>query len=103
MTKINLQGQYVKQTDGFYSVDFPHRLVLSKRTANNRKPIDFLIIKPCCGSDTLPDGSKDKYVSSLFWTATNTARIDFQGFRYVVSFTDDHLSIDPLTTNGKVL
>jgi len=82
MTKVPLDGLYCKEAGSYFSQDYFHRLVIAHRPAKPGKPTDFIVLKPCCGLDTLLDGSPSKYVSGIFWETTTTGRIDFQGTRY---------------------
>lgn len=88
-SKLTLTGVYVKQSDGYFSQTNPQRIIVGHRSPKNGKTTDFLILKPCCGTSTLPDGSREKYVSGIFYTSTHTGRIDFEGRQYVVSFNPD--------------
>jgi hypothetical protein len=103
-TKLTLTGTYVKEADGYFSQTNTHRLVIGHRSPKNGKTPDFLILKPCCGIPTLPDGSREKYVSGIFYTSSTTGRIDFQGTFYTLTFTPDNkLTVQPLQGGGKVL
>ncbi len=82
MTKVSLTGLYCKEAGSYFSQEHFHRLVIAHRPAKPGKPTDFIVLKPCCGLDTLLDGSHSKYVSGIFWETTTTGRIDFEGTRY---------------------
>lgn len=95
MSKIQLAGRYYSHPDGFYHEVSEHRILLLNRAKKAGKPENFLLLKPCCGNSTLPDGKKDRYISGLYYTSPTTARIDFNGIRYTVTFTADGFVIEP--------
>jgi hypothetical protein len=94
-TKIDITGTYLKEQNGFFHNSHLFKLVKAKRQKTNGKPPEFLIIKPCCGENTLPDGTKERYVSGIFWKTANTFGIDFQGTRYTAKVNSDGFSIVP--------
>lgn len=95
MTKIDITGTYLKDQTGFFHQQEKFKLVKAKRQKTNGKPTEFLIMKPCCGENTLPDGTKERYVSGIFWKTANTFGIDFQGTRYTAKVNSDGFSIVP--------
>lgn len=94
-TKLNIQGTYRKAGNEFFNEQHLFRLVKGKRLPINNKTPEFLILKPCCGSKLLPDGSKERYVSGIFWKTNNTFNIDFDQIRYIVEVTPEGLQINP--------
>ena len=102
-SKVTLTGVYVKEPDGYFSQTFTQKLVFGHRAKKQGKPTDFLILKPCCGIHILPDGSKERYVSGIFWKTDTTGSIDFEGIKYTLTITDNYLIIDNPKGGGKGL
>lgn len=100
MTNINIIGTYLKEGNSFFNERYLFKLILAKRLKTNNKPSEFLILRACCGSDTLPDGKKERYVSSIFWKSPTTFGIDFEGIRYVGRIEPNTLIIEPATTEA---
>jgi hypothetical protein len=92
-TKIDITGQYLKEQNGFFHNNHLFKLVKAKRQKTNGKPMEFLMLKPCCGENLLPDGTKERYVSGIFWKTSNTFGIDFNGVRYVAEVTTNEITI----------
>lgn len=103
MTKLDIIGTYRKDGNGFFNINQPFKLVKAKRPPTNNKTPEFLILKPCCGKPTLPDGSKERYVSGIFWKTSNTFNIDFEGSRYIVEVLPDGFNLKLLGTEDKGL
>jgi hypothetical protein len=89
MTKIDITGIYRKDGNNFFNTVHPFKLVKANRLPTNNKTQEFLVLKPCCDNPILPDGSKQRYVSGIFWKTNHTFRIDFDGIRYNVQVTSD--------------
>ena len=102
-TKLSIAGAYLKDGASFFSEQLNVRLVKGHRQPKNGKTTEFLILKPCCGNDLLPDGSKEKYVSGIFWNTANTFKIDFYGIKYVCTVTSEGLTVEPLQERTKCL
>jgi hypothetical protein len=93
MVKIDITGTYLKEGNSFFNINYLFKLVKAKRLQTNGKTPEFLILKACCGKNTLPDGTKERYVSGIFWKTNNTFSIDFEGIRYIVEVTTNGLTI----------
>ena len=102
-TKLSIAGAYLKDGASFIHEQLNVRLVKGRRQPKNGKTTEFLILKPCCGNDLLPDGSKERYVSGIFWTSETGFKIDFNGIRYVGNLTSDKLTIEPIKGGGNNL
>ncbi len=102
-TKVPLAGSYLKEGNSYFPHEGFHRLVLASRPPKGNRPTTYIVLKPCCGETTLPDGSRERYVSGIFWIADNTGRIDFQGQRYTVKVGHGCLQISQAGGRGKVL
>jgi len=94
-TKIDITGKYLKDGNSFFHINQLFKLVKAKRLQINRKTPEFLILKACCGKNTIPDGTKERYVSGIFWETNNTFNIDFEEIRYKVEVNPDGLTITP--------
>jgi hypothetical protein len=92
-TKIDITGKYLKEGNSFFHINQLFKLVKAKRLQINRKTPEFLILKACCGKNTIPDGTKERYVSGIFWKTNSTFNIDFEGVRYNVEVSPDGLLI----------
>lgn len=95
MIKIDIKGTYNKVGSDFFNEQHLFKLVKAKRLPSNGKTPEFLILKPCCGANLLPDGKKERYVSGIFWKTNNTFGIDFEGIRYNVEVVPDGFNIVP--------
>jgi hypothetical protein len=92
-TKIDITGKYLKEGNSFFHINQLFKLVKAKRLQINRKTPEFLVLKSCCGKNTLPDGLKERFVSGILWKTNSTFNIDFEGIRYIVEVTPDGLTI----------
>jgi hypothetical protein len=101
-TKLSIVGTYLKDKSGFFNDRSLFKLVKCKRLPTNGKTPEFLILKPCCGQKLLPDGTKERYISGIFWQSDSTFNIDFEGIRYIVNVTTDGLNV-ALAGKGKGL
>lgn len=100
MAKIDITGSYLKEGNGYFNEHGSFKIVKAKRQTINKKTPEFLIIKACCGNDTLPDGTKERYLSGIFWTTNNTFNIDFDGTRYNVEVTGSGFTITSTIEGG---
>jgi hypothetical protein len=102
MTKLNIEGLYPKQGTAFFSQQDLFKIVRSTRNPKPGQTSEFLMLKPCCGHSTLPDGKPYRFVSGLLPTGPGTYQIDFEGVPYTVTITDLELTIQP-DVKGPVL
>ena len=82
MTKVSLTGLYCKEAGSYFSQDNFQILHFDRKPEVSGKPSDLLIVEPCCGLDTLPDGSQYKASSCIVWETATTGTVDFEGTRY---------------------
>lgn len=101
-TKLSITGLFRKEGNGYFNDGNLFKLIKAKRLAIKGKTPEFLILKPCCGQTTLPDGSKERYISGIYWQSDSTFNIDFEGKRYTVQVTPDGLNVT-LAGKGKGL
>lgn len=85
-TKIaNLLGTFKKTGSTF--TDGTRTFLITKRFNPKPKQSHEFILKK---DQEHPDG---KYISSVYWTSSNTANIDHQGIRYELKISDAEVTI----------
>lgn len=94
-SKLRIEGTYSKQGTAFFNQQGLFKIVRSTRNPKPGQTSEFLIIKPCCGNTTLPNGKPYLFVSGLLPAGPGTYQIDFEGIPYTVTITDSELTINP--------
>lgn len=82
MSKVPLDGLYCKEAGSYFSQDNFHILHFDFQPGEPGKSGDFIVIEPCCGLHTLPDGSPYRRTPFIYWQSITTGLIDFDGTRY---------------------
>ena len=94
--KISISGAYLKDGASFIHEHHEVKLIKGFRQPKNGKTTEFLVLKPCCGNPLLPDGTKEKYVSGIFWQSSTTFKIDFNGINYICTVDQIGITIQPM-------